>query len=734
MRPRHLLTAAVAALALALGAGGLATPATAAGPAATTTTVSMSPTSPVVGDTITLTATVTTGGDPVPHGQVLFDLAATEASLWGADSYLDPDTLATDVVLGPYSVGPTGIVTTTVRLTTETFPFLSAAGFHVAASYQPYDGLNIYDDEYETSTSNPVKVAEVRFTQATTTTVVAIGDVKVADTRTLEATVSPAVAGSVQFSVNGAPVGAPAEVSAGHASTSYRFTRRGPQRITAAFTPADPQTYGGSQDATGRTVTVTPRTSLELGAVPSLGIAMWVTGDAALQTAGDGDVLRLYPEAMAVVMAGFESAVAPVVSVDGVVKEGLFASADQRTWAGFWSWKSGTYLVTVVHPVTHEEILVTVVVAPAAQVHLSSAPVGDGEVLITATVKAADGSGLSGSLQFMKRLWWGTENVGSPVRVVDGTGVLRARYADFHNVVTLSSTDHSWAVAAWFTPDREDLAPAYEEAELLSSRSEYPAWAGGQQPAVSAGMVGHDTVTMTGCAERVAPGVTATVDTGAKPAGTATATVTTTGSCGLSRVAAPRAKTTRVTCQPTASGYACPLGTLDPGTAFSVSVRYPLPPSRAGHRITTRAKVATTGVLGLEPVTLASATRTVTVPKRTVLAVGLAPAKKKATSVRRGEAATYRVAVRNVGVVTADHVRACVTVGKGAKVRPGKGVTVRGRQACWTVPTLKKGRSATKALVLVAPKKGARLTLTTVVTPKARQAGRARLTTVVPVR
>ena len=80
------------------------------------------------------------------------------------------------------------------------------------------------------------------------------------------------------------------------------------------------------------------------------------------------------------------------------------------------------------------------------------------------------------------------------------------------------------------------------------------------------------------------------------------------------------------------------------------------------------------------------------VPKRTALTAKLAPVKSSLTSVQRGKTVAYRVEVRNAGVVTANGVRTCVSLGKGAQVLVAKGADVRGRQACWTVPSSQEGQ------------------------------------------
>jgi hypothetical protein len=69
------------------------------------------------------------------------------------------------------------------------------------------------------------------------------------------ATISPAaVAGSVQFKVDGTDSGSPVTVSGGTATFSYTASApTGSHIITAAFTPANPALYNGSSDTTGVT-------------------------------------------------------------------------------------------------------------------------------------------------------------------------------------------------------------------------------------------------------------------------------------------------------------------------------------------------------------------------------------------------------------------------------------------------------------------------------------------------
>jgi hypothetical protein len=119
----------------------------------------------------------------------------------------------------------------------------------------------------------------------------------------------------------------------------------------------------------------------------------------------------------------------------------------------------------------------------------------------------------------------------------------------------------------------------------------------------------------------------------------------------------------------------------------------PIPAELAGKLVKFETTMSSVDPVTGELTTVGSGTTRVHVPKRTVLSARLAPVKPNLTSVQRGKSVTYRVRVHNAGIVTTDRVRTCVSLGKGADVLVAKGADVRGRRACWTLPSLKKGQS-----------------------------------------
>lgn len=158
----ELLTLAVVSAVVAAAPTGTAAadPGPAAAPAGTQTVLTVVGT-PTLGESLTLRAEVTSAGEPVVDGRVLFDAAATEAQLWGADSYEEPYPDATNVSLGDAALDDDGVATVELTLDTATLPFVEASGtFFVAAEYQPYDGLEIYDDRYVGSTGSTAVVVE----------------------------------------------------------------------------------------------------------------------------------------------------------------------------------------------------------------------------------------------------------------------------------------------------------------------------------------------------------------------------------------------------------------------------------------------------------------------------------------------------------------------------------------------------------------------------------------------
>lgn len=92
--------------------------------------------------------------------------------------------------------------------------------------------------------------------QATSTTLIASPSPATANqTVQLTSTESPAIAGSVQFTSNGSPIGSPVAVdSSGKAQTSTSFATAGTYALTAVFTPTDTTANSGSTGTASVTV------------------------------------------------------------------------------------------------------------------------------------------------------------------------------------------------------------------------------------------------------------------------------------------------------------------------------------------------------------------------------------------------------------------------------------------------------------------------------------------------
>ena len=124
-----------------------------------------------------------------------------------------------------------------------------AAGSHsIGASFAGAAGFtNATATAHEVSVSVPVVVTALSLTSPTTAST--------GESVTLSAAVTPSDAqGAVQFSVNGAPVGAPVAVSAGTASLSHTFDAAGSFDVTAEFTGATGFT---NSSASAQSVSVT---------------------------------------------------------------------------------------------------------------------------------------------------------------------------------------------------------------------------------------------------------------------------------------------------------------------------------------------------------------------------------------------------------------------------------------------------------------------------------------------
>jgi hypothetical protein len=187
---------------------------------ATTTALASSSASPVYGQPVTFTATVTGQGGATPTGTVTFSDGAT--------------------VLGTGSVGAGGTATfTTAAL---------APGAHSVTAHYAGDA----SDLASTSPAVGLTVAADRTTVAVATSANPVGPGQsvtftATDSPVAPGTLSPST-GTVQFKVDGAALGAPVAVSNGRAVSAPATLAAGAHAITAVYT-----------DGSGRYVTSTGR-------------------------------------------------------------------------------------------------------------------------------------------------------------------------------------------------------------------------------------------------------------------------------------------------------------------------------------------------------------------------------------------------------------------------------------------------------------------------------------------
>jgi hypothetical protein len=183
----------------------------------TTTSVTASPASPVqAGTPVTFTASVLPGTAP---GTVQF-----------ADGG--------NAIGSPVTVSGGSAAFTTSALT---------AGTHsITAAFTASGG------GFAGSTSAAVSFVVNAGPATPTTTSLAVSPANTAQqfsSVALSATVSPAAAGTVQFSDNGAPLGSPVTVSAGAATLTTSTLAVGSHSFTAAFIPSNPAAFTGSTSA-----------------------------------------------------------------------------------------------------------------------------------------------------------------------------------------------------------------------------------------------------------------------------------------------------------------------------------------------------------------------------------------------------------------------------------------------------------------------------------------------------
>lgn len=648
------------------------------------TEVSVGPSSAVVGEPTSLTATV--------HPA---DAAGTVRFL-----------------VGDEPVGAAEVVDGTA---THPFTFTAVGTVSVMAEFEPADpsafASSVGSGDVEVVAPGPVVTP--------TTVSVAPAAAVVGAPVDLTATVSPAIAGTVQFLVDGRPVGEQVPVVGDTATLSHTFAAAGSVRLGATFVPADPA-YAASQAATVA-IEVTRRST-----------SIRVTGPEGAEVDE--------PTTLTAQVAPADVAGTVTFSVDGVtagsaeVAAGTASLAHTFTTAGV-STVTATFVpADPADDVAADETGLDVAVGqPTTTVEVTgpqSATAGTPTAL-TAAVSPAD---VPGTVTFS------VAGESTTVDVDSGTATAPHTFA----------TDGQVGVVAAFEPaagsgHRGSVSPAYE-VEVAAG----PSSATSESP-ISEPEVEWDVPTPAHCrpgAARIGvPPIQSFVTfyvlpidhmiynpfffapqnftlswvyNGCSPFGTARAAADTVSG--------------HVQCVPVESGYTCPLALPARFESLTVSSSVPMPAAFAGRRVDVQPSMSlvdpatgATTLLEGDPVA-------VKVPRRTALTAEVAPVRRSVTSVRRGDAVAYRVAVRNAGVVTATGVRSCVQVGRGAEVRKAPGAKVRGQRVCWTLPKLGKGRTVARTLTVVAPQRKGDLTLRTVVTPRKKQADAVRLETALPVR
>ncbi|HEY6423395.1 MAG TPA: Ig-like domain-containing protein [Pseudonocardiaceae bacterium] len=273
-------------------------------------------------------------------------------------------------------------------------------------------------------------------TTTTTLTPSPAGPVDPGTAVTLNAAVSPAAAGSVQFKDGASNIGTPVTVSSGAASTSTSALASGSHSLTAVFTPTDPTAFtgstspavtyvvnagGGGATATSTVLGVTPVSPAAAGATETL--TATVTPSAAVGSVQFVDGTTNVGDPVAV-SGGTASATATLASGSHSLTA-VFTPTDATAFAASTS-SAVSYVVNAGGGATATS---TVLGATPA----SPAAAGATETLtVTVTPSAA-----VGSVQFVD----GTTNIGDPVDVSGGTATSTA---------TLASGTHS--LTAVFTP------------------------------------------------------------------------------------------------------------------------------------------------------------------------------------------------------------------------------------------------------------------------------------------
>ena len=334
----------------------------------TTTTLTASPPSPQPsGTSVTLTATVTTGAP----GTVQFEEGSTDIG------------------------SPVTVSGGTAQTSTSTLPVgaddLSAVFTPTAGSgYSGSTGTLTYTVATPTTTTLTASPTSPQFAGTSVT---------------LTATVSPTLAGTVQFEVGTSPIGGPVTVSGGTAQTTTSTLPVGPDTLNAVFTPTDPD-YSGSTGTTSYTINALTATTTTLTATPAspqfVGTA--VTLKATVSPTASGTVQFEVGStdigSPVTVSGGIAQTTTSTLPVGPDTLKAVFTPTAGNGFSG----STGTANFTV-NPLT--STTTTLTATPVSPQYVGTS------VTLTATVTA----GASGSVQFEV----GSTDIGSPVTVSGGT-------------------------------------------------------------------------------------------------------------------------------------------------------------------------------------------------------------------------------------------------------------------------------------------------------------------------
>lgn len=354
----------------------------------TTTTVS-APATAETGTSVTLSAAVA----PVPTGgTVQFKVAGSDIG-------------------APVNVDVSGHAT-------MPYTFNASGAYDVSAVYSGTTGFAASTASAQTVTVSDPTPSDVETTLGLQVPATA----ETGDDVDLTATVTPANAqGTVQFSVDGTPVGAPVTVSGGAATLSHAFASAGTKSVTAAFT-------GGAgfanSTASAQTVTVSDPTPIDVVTTTILSVpGNAKTGEAEdlYATVYNSTTSDVVPSGGTVEFFDGTTSLGSAPVIDGLATlSHTFTTVGTHditaTFSGATGFTGSTaaakqVVVTVPTPADVETATVLTVPANAAK---------GAAVQLSAQVTGAGNAPVDGTVQFFD----GATPIGDAVQVVDGVAVL----------------------------------------------------------------------------------------------------------------------------------------------------------------------------------------------------------------------------------------------------------------------------------------------------------------------